>query len=656
MKKVLFLFIFFVSFLSFSLEYSISVKLNPETKIIKGRETIVWENTHDTPTPIIPLHLYMNAFQNNKTVFMAESGGKHRNFKLKGKDTEKFGYCKVLKVKINEKDATKKFKYLTQIKQPEKLNLFWEDETTDILVKPDNTIGVIFLEKPLKKGESLKIEIEFETKFPQVFARTGYWKTFFMAGQWFPKIAVYQGERGWNCHLFHLNSEFFADFADYKVSITAPEKFIVGATGVKVSETIKNGFKTTTFEAKNVIDFAWTAWDHWQVAKDRWNNVPLTLLYPPGLEHTVKRQFKALKNALKWYGELCGHNYPYPHFTLVCPPKQAQGAGGMEYPMLVTGGFQSYKIPNGMRFPEMLIIHEFGHNYFYAIFATNEFENAWMDEGINSFATAYGIEKGYGMQIDLPFLKVPPYTMERLGFAMYKGKEAPSKASWEFISNSVYSTLSYGKPTIYLKTLENLIGEEKFKQIFNLYYNKFAFTHPEPEDFFTCVKEVAGERYYNFIKQAITTGSRLDFAVSIAKSYKVKPLTGYDFKFNPVEEKEKDKKTDKKKKEETYINRVIVENRGDFKNLPVKVLIVLKNGEEKRFEWDGIGDWKGFEFKSKSPIAYAFADPDKVYACDNNLSNNIKSKIRKTEKPITGYSLAIASLIQFLLNTITLSI
>ncbi len=239
---------------------------------------------------------------------------------------------------------------------------------------------------------------------------------------------------------------------------------------------------------------------------------------------------------------------------------------------------------------------------------------------------------------------------------MYKGKESPSKASWEFISNGVYSTLSYGKPTIYLKTLENLIGEEKFKQIFKLYYNKFAFTHPEPEDFFACVKEVAGERYYNFIKQAITTGSRLDFAVSIAKSYKLKPIIGYDFKFNHVEEKEKGKKSDIKKKEETYINRVVVENRGDFKNLPVKVLIVLKNGEEKRFEWDGIGDWKGFEFKSKSPIAYAFADPDRVYACDNNLSNNIKSYTNKTTPTISNYSLAFASIFQLLLSTISLGL
>ena len=653
MKKVFVLLAlcFFVS--GFSMSYNISVKLNPTKKTIQGKETIKWQNNFETPTDIIPLHLYMNAFSNNKTVFMAESGGKHRSFKLKEDKIDNFGYCKVKSVKVNGEDYTNNFKYLTQIKNPEKLKLFKPDEITEIRVKPDNTIGVIFLKNPAEKGEEITIEIQFETKFPKIFARTGYWKTFFMAGQWFPKIAVFEGEKGWNCHLFHFNSEFFADFSDYRVSITAPKDFVVGATGVKIEEKENGKFKTHTFEAKNVIDFAWTAWDHWQVAENKWHNVPLMLLYPPGLEHTVKRQFKALKSALDSYARLTKHPYPYPHFTLVCPPPKAQGAGGMEYPMLVTGGYPGYKIPEGLRFPEMLIIHEFGHNYFYAIFATNEFENAWMDEGLNSFATAYGIEKGYGNQIDLPFLKVPPYTMERLGFVMYKGKEAPSKASWEFISNSVYSTLSYGKPTIYLRTLENLIGEEKFREIFDVYYQKFAFTHPTPEDFFSCVKEVAGEKYYNFIKQAITTGSRLDFAIFSAKSQKKQKLFGYDFNFNPTK-KDKDKK--RKDKEKTYINRVVVENRGDFTNLPVKVLVVLKNGEKKTFQWDGSGDWKAFEFKSKSPIEYAFADPDKVYACDNNLANNIKSHTSKTTKTIANYSLGIASLFELVLNTLSLGI
>jgi hypothetical protein len=36
--------------------------------------------------------------------------------------------------------------------------------------------------------------------------------------------------------------------------------------------------------------------------------------------------------------------------------------------------------------PELVVEHEFGHQYWYGMVATNEFEDAWMDEGINSYS------------------------------------------------------------------------------------------------------------------------------------------------------------------------------------------------------------------------------------------------------------------------------
>ena len=38
--------------------------------------------------------------------------------------------------------------------------------------------------------------------------------------------------------------------------------------------------------------------------------------------------------------------------------------------------------------PELVIAHEFGHQYWYGMVATNEFEDPWLDEGINSYVEA----------------------------------------------------------------------------------------------------------------------------------------------------------------------------------------------------------------------------------------------------------------------------
>ncbi|NOY23658.1 MAG: M1 family metallopeptidase [Acidobacteria bacterium] len=77
MKKLL-LILMAVSLPVLALDYNISITLDPKGKKISGTETIVWQNTSNATTEILPLHLYMNAFSNNRSVFAVESGGKHR--------------------------------------------------------------------------------------------------------------------------------------------------------------------------------------------------------------------------------------------------------------------------------------------------------------------------------------------------------------------------------------------------------------------------------------------------------------------------------------------------------------------------------------------------------------------------------------------------
>jgi len=63
----------------------------------------------------------------------------------------------------------------------------------------------------------------------------------------------------WNCHQYHANSEFYADFSVYRVEITLPEEFIVGATGKRISEKkVEDGLQQLTYLAEDVVDFAWT--------------------------------------------------------------------------------------------------------------------------------------------------------------------------------------------------------------------------------------------------------------------------------------------------------------------------------------------------------------------------------------------------------------
>lgn len=649
MKKLL-LILMVASLPVLALDYNIAVSLDPEGKIISGTETIVWQNTSDTATDILPLHLYMNAFSNNYSVFAVESGGKHRGHQMGVEGTKGFGYCKVTGVLLNGENAMDRFQYISDISDPETLGVYWKNEVSK-RIRPDKTIGIVRLSEPLQPGQNVTLQITFETKFPRVFARSGYWKTFFMAGQWFPKLGVFQGDKGWNCHLFHYHSEFFADFAHYTVAITVPKDYVVGATGYLKNETTTDNTKTLTFAVDNVHDFAWTAWNHWKIATDNWKHVKLYLLYPPGHEGTVDRQLEALKAALSGYAELCGEDYPYKKFTLVDPPMQAGGAGGMEYPMLVTGMFPSTLLPAGIRLPEIVIVHEFGHNYFYGMLAFNEFEDAWMDEGMNSFGTAYAM-RHYKYDVEFPFLKFDGFETARMGFAAYKGSDFPGKAAWEFSPGGHgYSNLSYNKPTIYFLTLENMLGKEKFLQIFHTFFARFKFKHPAPEDFLGVVKEVGGKQAEDFVRRMVYTNDKIDYAVTRATSRKAPEFVGLK-EFQPVPEAKKDKEKEKQKK---YQNTIIVENRGNFQ-YPVTVAATMKDGSRQEFTWDGKDGWHRFEFESKSPMTAAIADPDRIYACDVSLKNNAITLEPRTGGSMNKLALTISQMVQLFFNIISLAI
>jgi hypothetical protein len=54
----------------------------------------------------------------------------------------------------------------------------------------------------------------------------------------------------------------------------------------------------------------------------------------------------------------------------------------MEYPCFITGG-AIWGFPTEFRqFPEEVTIHEYAHQYFYGILASNEAEEPWLDEGL----------------------------------------------------------------------------------------------------------------------------------------------------------------------------------------------------------------------------------------------------------------------------------
>ncbi|WP_405518266.1 hypothetical protein [Spirosoma sp. KNUC1025] len=243
--------------------YQIDVTLDPVTKKLNGRETLTWRNPSNDVIRELQFHLYLNAFRNENTTFMRESGGQLRGTQLdRNADENPYGSIDIVSMKTRAGEALA-------------YEFFQPDQPVN---RNDRTVIRVPLTKPVGPGETLVLDISFRAKLPKIFARTGFSKDFFLVGQWFPKIGVYEpagtryaSQGQWNCHQFHAHSEFYADHGVYDVNITTPKDFWVSATGLFQSEKLHpNGTKTILYHAEEVVDFAWTASPHFKVVNNSW--------------------------------------------------------------------------------------------------------------------------------------------------------------------------------------------------------------------------------------------------------------------------------------------------------------------------------------------------------------------------------------------------
>jgi hypothetical protein len=248
----------------------------------------------------------------------------------------------------------------------------------------DHTVAEVPLPHPLAPGDTITFHLAFHDQFPLSIARNGWKRDFIMGGQWYPKPGVFW-HGAWNCHQYHSTTEFFSDFGTFNVHLTLPQRYVVGASGVPTGEQANaDGTKTLSFYGEDIGDFAWAASPHFTVTDGTYATVHGA---GEGARAGARRAPKAGPRyrdiILKTLAEFDRRYGPYPYkIVTVIDPEPGSEIGGMEYPTLFTGGTSWYE-PTYVT--EVTAEHEFGHQYWYGMVATNEFEDAWLDEGINSY-------------------------------------------------------------------------------------------------------------------------------------------------------------------------------------------------------------------------------------------------------------------------------
>lgn len=621
--------------------YKIDAKLDTEAKTVRGRMEAFWVNKSSDTVPDIRMHLYMNAFRSNRTTFYKEMGGSP------GSDDSGLGWIDIISFYNNKGvDLKRKIEFIS----PDDGN------------KEDMTVLRILLPEPSLPGDTVFVKIEFETKLPSPGRRTGYNGNFFFVAQWFPKFGVYEpaGMRfstkgGWNCHQFHANSEFYSNHSVYDVTVTLPSNYVTGSGGALISETITGDMKTQVFRAEDIVDFAWTAWTDYAVFTDKWGYVNITLLIPKDRIKQASRQLTAVKNALEYFNQNIGP-YPWPHLTFVDPPSIGAFSGGMEYTTLFTSQ-SSYFMPAFIHLPELVTIHEFGHAYFMGILASNEFEEPWLDEGVNSFWELRILDYYYGKNsgvLNHPLLKLSDAAMSRLSYVRSPSLQVVSNAenSWNY-PHSTYGMMSYQKTATWLHTLMGIVGEETMNNIFREYYKKWAFKHPSGKDFVNVVNDVVRREHGDkfgpdmnwFFDQTLYGTGICDYKVSGIRNRRYSRPEG---KIDNADTS----LIDGHNPDSLHISVVQLERIGEVM-LPVDVLVHFTNGEDVLENWDGKSRYKDFKYSGNKEIEWVKLDPDYKIRMDVNFINNSMST-EPIHTPLNRIANKFLAFFQFYLSIVIL--
>ena len=498
-------------------DYKIQIKLYEDTRSVEGSETITYTNNSPLTLKYIWLQLDQNIFAKESINNLTRPWGggdssvdfstlRRQNF------MDKFeGGFQELSIKINNKSAD------------------------------TNLVGThvrINLDQPLKPGESTSLDIEWAYALVEenaVRARNGY-ETFedgndiFLMAQWYPRVTVFSDYEGWHNKEFIGNGEFTLEFGDFEVDISVPSDHVVSATGVLLNENDvlspiqkkrmkqarksekpmfiitpdeaydnelekSTDYKTWSFKAENVRDFAWASsrkfiWDAAGYKQDSKEN-PLVMamsFYPKeGEPLWSKYSTEAVMHTMKVYSKY-SFDYPYPTAQSVNGP-----VGGMEYPMITFNGPRTELEDDGTRtysrsekeFLIGVVIHEVGHIYYPMIVNSDERQWTWMDEGLNTFVQ-YLAEQEW--DINYRSDRGEPRWMTEFMSSSY---QVPIMTNSESLLQ--FGNNAYGKPATALVVLrETILGRELFDQAFREYSVRWKFKRPTPYDFFRTMEEASG--------------------------------------------------------------------------------------------------------------------------------------------------------------------
>ena len=543
-------------------DYHINVTLNPTNHTLNAFETITYTNSSPDTLTYLWIHLWPNAYKNDRTAF-SEQLLQHGDLAFYfGKEADR-GYVNKLSFKVDGKPAS------------------LLDHPTYI------DIAQLQLPQALAPNSTVVITTPFYVKLPYNYSRGGHIGNSYQITQWYPKVAMYDAT-GWHPMPYLDQGEYYNNFGNYTVNITLPQSYKVAATGslqtaseqqwiakqidlqknttTFVNPIVKKGSqantstqklkkipanastqkkinnltanpqtatlteptKTITYTQNQVTDFAWFADKDYIIQQDsitlpNGHTVLCQAYYLPQYAANWAASTAYIKKAIAQRSKLLG-NYPYLTCTAVSLPKAIND--GMEYPTITCLNGTNKEQVNS------IITHEVGHNWAQGILATNERDNPWMDEGLNTYYDAR-----FEVEEQDTTLKKTPLTKSKnnlltnarntkvYSWPEYVNLAQPINTSSQAFTSNNYSAMAYSKAADWFALLQTTYGSYKLDTLLKKYYETYKYMHPQPAQLDSILSVLPGYTTTYLPMRSNNTSMVITKGI---KKYSMLPVLGYN--------------------------------------------------------------------------------------------------------------------------------
>jgi hypothetical protein len=549
-----------------TVHYGIKGVLDWPKKMFEGRMALTWKNTGKSAVHELPFHLCLNAFRDPDAPLMKTAAS------MSKKKDASWGYCEIKSAAINGAEVPGR-----------------DGE--------NETVRWYSLPAPVAPGGSVKIEIAWEAKFPEIIAGAGWTGYYLVASMWYPKIGAYIGDQ-WVCRPFAGDAAFQGNFGVYDVELSLPNALQLANTGTIVAPLDESGQPMADkagrpyeaapdpdrklnfihkIHAEDVQDFSWVAAPAktWRLARLDVMDTSVFFYHIPKNGSLAERMKNAVRNAL-WRAEERFRAYPYPILSIVDLPPEASGA--MPAPTLAMISNIAFDPLSQRVVPEKAVLGQLGRQLFNGPLASSPLDKCPMEAHIADWFADTALDRSFGGLFSSKRFIVGATFLDR-----YSKKPFPlgflTLASF-LLPPDLWTATGSQMPTGLLRQLEGLMGRAALEDAIRAYCTEMAFKRPTNGDFRRAAEGASGQGLGPFWQNHIEGGGTLDYRIqSVSRTA-------------------------------DGLGTIALERLGDIA-APITLWARLENGQEIRQTWDGEDKIATFSFDS--PISAAELDPDRAY-------------------------------------------